>query len=169
MPLYLTQVRGYDAKTMSWLMGTLGISATLASTGIPALSDRLGRKPPMMIVPLVATILPVAAMIFHGSAWGLAAIFFIGWTVTGIFPLFMATVPAESVPTRHIAAALGICMGTAEIIGGVLSPVVAGAAADRFGLSAPLWMMLALALLAGLVARGLRESAPHLDPARQSR
>ena len=37
MPLYLTQVRGYDPSTMSWLMGSLGISATVASTAIPAL------------------------------------------------------------------------------------------------------------------------------------
>jgi MFS family permease len=160
MPLYLTQVRGYDAKTMSWLMGTLGISATLASTGIPALSDRLGRRVPMIVVPLIATVLPLAALFFSGSAWSLAVIFFIGWTVTGIFPLFMATVPAESVPVRHLAAALGICMGTSEIIGGVLSPIVAGTAADKFGLGAPLWMMLGFTLVAAFVALGLRETAP---------
>jgi predicted MFS family arabinose efflux permease len=162
MPLYLTQVRGYDAKTMSWLMGTLGISATLASTGIPALSDRLGRRVPMIVVPLIAAILPLAAMFFVGSAWSLAAIFFVGWTVTGIFPLFMATVPSESVPVGHLAAALGICMGTSEIIGGVLSPIIAGDAADRFGLGAPLWMMLGLTLVAVFVALGLRETAPSL-------
>ncbi|HEY4338875.1 MAG TPA: MFS transporter [Steroidobacteraceae bacterium] len=162
MPLYLTQVRGYDAKTMSWLMGTLGISATLASTGIPALSDRLGRRVPMIVVPLIAAILPLAAMFFVGSAWSLAAIFFVGWTVTGIFPLFMATVPSESVPVGHLAAALGICMGTSEIIGGVLSPIIAGDAADRFGLGAPLWMMLGLTLVAAFVALGLRETAPSL-------
>ena len=161
MPLYLTQVRGYDAKTMSWLMGTLGISATLASTGIPALSDRLGRRVPMIVVPLIATMLPLAALLFTGSAWSLAVIFFIGWTVTGIFPLFMATVPSESVHAGHIATALGICMGTSEIIGGVLSPIVAGTAADKFGLGAPLWMMLGLTLAAALVALGLRETAPY--------
>jgi ACS family hexuronate transporter-like MFS transporter len=160
MPLYLTQVRGYDAKTMSWLMGTLGISSTLASTGIPAVSDRLGRRVPMIVVPLIATVLPLAALFFSGSAWSLAVIFFIGWTVTGIFPLFMATVPAESVPVRHLAAALGICMGTSEIIGGVLSPIIAGTAADKFGLGAPLWMMLGFTLAATFVALGLRESAP---------
>lgn len=160
MPLFLTQVRGYDAKTMSWLMGTLGISATLASTVIPALSDRLGRRVPMIIVPLVATILPLAALFFSGSVWSLAAIFFIGWTITGIFPLFMATVPAESVPPAHLAAALGVCMGSSEIIGGVLAPIIAGSAADRFGLGAPLWMMLGLTLVAVFVALGLRETAP---------
>src|ERR1700753_3640267 len=41
MPLYLTQVRKYDPNTMGWLMGTLGISATLGSFVISALSDRI--------------------------------------------------------------------------------------------------------------------------------
>ena len=162
MPLYLTQLRKYDAGTMSWLMGTLGISATLASFAIPALSDRIGRRPVMIAMPLIAIILPIAGLYYAGSVWGLGAIFFAGWLVTGIFPLFMATVPAESVHGRHIATALGVCMGTGEILGGVLSPVVAGYAADQFGLSAPLWIMLGLALVSGFVALGLRETAPRV-------
>jgi ACS family hexuronate transporter-like MFS transporter len=162
MPLYLTKVRGYDPSTMGWLMGSLGISATVASTAIPAWSDRIGRRGLMIAMPLIAVVLPLAAMYFTGPAWGLAAIFVAGWMVTGVFPLFMATVPSESVDARHIASALGICMGTGELIGGVLAPFLAGYAADIAGLQAPLWIMLALALVAGLVALGLRETAPRV-------
>ncbi len=60
----------------------------------------------------------------------------------------MATVPSESVDARHIASALGICMGTGELLGGVLSPFIAGYAADIVGLQAPLWIMFGLALIA---------------------
>ena len=162
MPLYLTQVRKYDPATMGWLMGVLGICATLASTAIPALSDRIGRRPVMIAMPLLATILPFAALYYTSSAWGLAALFFVGWTVTGIFPLFMAAVPSESVRPQHVATALGICMGTGEIIGGVLSPIISGYAADSFGLQAPLWIMLSLALTSALAALGLRETAPRV-------
>lgn len=162
MPLYLTQVRRYEASTMGWLMGTLGISATLASFVIPALSDRIGRRPLMILMPLVAIILPLAALYYSGSTWTLAAIFFVGWGVTGTFPLFMATVPSESVSAGRIATALGICMGTGEILGGVLSPSIAGYAADRIGLQAPLWMMFGLALGGALLALGLRETAPRV-------
>jgi predicted MFS family arabinose efflux permease len=162
MPLYLTQVRKYDAETMAWLMGTLGISATIASFAIPALSDYIGRRPLMIAMPLLAIILPLAALYYAGSVWGLASIFFAGWAVTGVFPLFMATVPSESVNARHMTTALGVCMGTGEILGGVLSPVAAGYAADQFGLTAPLWIMLGLALVSGLIAFGLRESAPRV-------
>jgi len=164
MPLYLTQVRAFDPTTMSWLMGALGISATLASTLIPALSDRVGRRRLMILSALVGTILPLSALFFEGPTWVLGALFFVGWSVTGAFPLFMATVPSESVAPNRIALALGLCMGISEVLGGVLSPILAGFAADRFGLSAPLWLLLALTSMATLVALGLRETAPRLRP-----
>jgi ACS family hexuronate transporter-like MFS transporter len=162
MPLYLTRVRRYDVQTMGWLMGALGISATVGALAISALSDRIGRRPLMIATPLVGVILPLGAMYFQGSVWVLAGIFLIGWSVNGIFPLFMATVPSESVDPRHTATVLGICMGTGEIIGGVLAPFVAGIAADRTGLAAPLLMMVGLALCAGLLAFALRETAPRV-------
>ena len=162
MPLYLTQVRGYDAQTMGWLMGTLGISATVGAFLVSGLSDRIGRRPLMIAMPLIAVILPLGAMYFDGSVWVLAAIFFVGWGLNGIFPLFMATVPSESVDRRHIATVLGVCMGTGEVIGGVLSPSIAGYAADLAGLAAPLWIMLGLAVAAGALALGLRETAPRV-------
>jgi MFS transporter, ACS family, hexuronate transporter len=162
MPLYLTQVRKYDAATMGWLMGTLGISATLASVAVSALSDRVGRRLVMICGAFLATILPLGAMFYGGSPWGLAAIFFVGWTVTGVFPLFMATIPAESVGTANLATALGVCMGVGEILGGALSPFLAGYAADRVGLQAPLWLLFGAALVSGLLSFGLRETAPRV-------
>jgi ACS family hexuronate transporter-like MFS transporter len=162
MPLYLTEVRGYPPSTMQWLMGTLGISATIGSFAISGLSDRIGRRPVMIAMPLIGAILPLGAMFFGGSPWGLAVIFFFGWGLNGIFPLFMATVPSESVDPRRTATALGLCMGSGEVLGGVLAPWIAGRWADATSLAAPLWIMLGLTLLAGIVATGLRETAPRI-------
>ena len=161
MPLYLTQVRGFTDMTMSWLMGSLGIAATIASFAIPGLSDRIGRRGLIIVVPLLAIILPLAAMYFTGPVWILGAIFVVGWLFTGTMPLVMSTVPAESVDGRHMAGALGVCMGAGELIGGVLAPTIAGKAADLTSLRAPLWILVGLALCAGLVALGLRETAPR--------
>ena len=165
MPLYLTSVRGFSNGAMSWLMGTLGISATIGSFAVSGLSDRIGRRPVMIAMPFIGVILPLGAMYFTGSVWTLAAIFFVGWGLVGIFPLFMATVPSESVDPLHVATALGLCMGTGEVIGGALSPFLAGAAADAWGLAMPLWIMTGLALGAGLLALLLGETAPRLRPA----
>ena len=160
MPLYLTQVRHVSADAMGWLMGTLGISATIGSFAIAGLSDRIGRRPVMIAMPLIGLVLPLGALFFGGSLWGLAVFFFVGWGVNGIFPLFMATVPSESVDPRHAATVLGLCMGAGEVLGGVLAPSLSGYAADRLGLQAPLWIMVGLTLVAGIVATGLRETAP---------
>jgi MFS family permease len=162
MPLYLVNVRQFDTSTMSWLMGVLGIAATLYSFLIPGLSDRIGRRPVMILVPVLSLILPLGALFYTGPTWGLAAIFFVGWSFTGIMPLFMSTVPSESVDTAHIGTALGLCMGGSEILGGVLAPLASGYAADRIGLQAPLWGLLVLAVAGSLAALGLRETAPRL-------
>jgi predicted MFS family arabinose efflux permease len=162
MPLFLTEYRKFPPETGSWLMAALGISATTGSIAVSALSDRIGRRPVMIAFPLLGVILPLAAIYFPGSPWILGAIFFVGWSLVGVFPLFMATVPSESVSRRQIAGAAGIVMGTGEILGGVLGPALAGKAADHFGLQAPLWIMFGLCIVAGLLAFGLRETAPRV-------
>jgi predicted MFS family arabinose efflux permease len=161
MPLFLTQVRGFSPGKMGWLMGTLGISSALGSFVVPGLSDWVGRKPVMVLVPLLGAILPLGALYYSGSAWVLAAIFFFGWALNGVFPLFMGTIPSETVNPRHVATALGVVMGTGEVLGGALSPAIAGWAADIAGLAAPLWIMFCLCILAGLLALGLEETAPR--------
>jgi predicted MFS family arabinose efflux permease len=162
MPLYLTRIRGYDSQTAGWLMGTLGVSATVGAFLISGLSDRIGRRPLMIAMPLIGVILPLGALYFTGSVWGLAAIFFVGWGLNGVFPLFMATIPSESVDPKHQATALGLCMGLGEALGGVLSPSIAGMVSDHVGLQAVLWIMLGLALVAGVLAFGIRETAPRV-------
>jgi MFS transporter, ACS family, hexuronate transporter len=162
MPLYLTKVRGYGQTETSWLMGTLGISATLGSFVIAGLSDMIGRRPVMISCSFIAVILPLGAIYYPGSVWGLAAIFFLGWALNGVFPLFMATVPSESVSPEKAATVFGLCMGSCEILGGAAGPAIAGILADAQGLSAPLWMMVGLAILGGLAALTLTESAPRV-------
>jgi predicted MFS family arabinose efflux permease len=160
MPIYLTTVRGYSPETMGWLMGTLGISAAIASFAVAGLSDRIGRRPVMIAMPFIGIVLPLAALYFEGPVWAMVALFFVGWSLNGIFPMFMATVPSESVDPRHAATALGLTMGSAEVLGGVFSPSLAGMAADATDLSAPLWIMLGLAILSGFTAMFLKETAP---------
>ncbi len=160
MPLYLVNIRHYDPSTMSWLMGVLGIAATLYSFLIPGLSDRIGRRPVMTLIPVLAFILPLGALFYSGPTWGLGAIFFVGWSFTGIMPLFMSAVPSESVDPVQIGTALGLCMGGSEILGGVLAPWISGYAADHVGLQAPLWGLLVFAAIGCMAALGLRETAP---------
>jgi predicted MFS family arabinose efflux permease len=159
-PLYLTKVRGYSPSQMGWIMGTLGISATLGSFVVSGISDRIGRKPVLVFTAFLGVILPLGALFFQGSAWVLAAIFFFGWSLTGTFPLFMGTIPSESVEWKYMTTAMAVVMGSGEIFGGVMAPAIAGWGADLGGLSVPIWIMAGLCAAAGVLALGLRETAP---------
>jgi len=160
MPLYLVQTRGFDQSTTSWLMGSLGIAAAIYSIVVSGLSDRIGRKPIMVVLPFLSVVGPLAAIYYDGPAFLMAAIFFVGWAVNGTFPIFMATIPSETFDARHHATVLGLAMGSCEILGGVFGPPAAGALNDMFGPSTFLWMLIVLALLSGFAALGLRETAP---------
>ena len=167
MQLFLTKVRGYSVDDASWLMATLGISATIGSFAISGLSDAIGRRPVMIATPLIGLILPLGALYYEGPYLGMVAIFFVGWSLNGIFPLFMATVPSESVPPAMAATVFGLCMGSCEILGGAAGPAIAGTLADSYGLAAPLWLMAGLALVGTVTALGLRETAPRVVARRQ--
>jgi predicted MFS family arabinose efflux permease len=166
LPLYLTQVRGYAPETMSWFLGTLGVAAAFSSFTVPAVSDRIGRRPVVVAMSLASAILPLAALYFTGPDLILAVLFFFSWMKNGILPLLMATIPSESVDPRLAATALGIGMGSSELLGGVFSPSLAGMVADATDLSAPLWIMVVLSVAAALAGLLLTETAPRRIAAR---
>lgn len=161
LPVVLTQMRGLDAGTMGWLIGAMGLAAAVSGFVIPGISDRVGRKPVLLIVPYLGVIVPLATLFFAGSVAALAAALVTGWLVIGAFPVFLATVPSETVAPRQVATTLGLIQGIGEAFGGVVAPALAGAAADAYGLQAPMWIMVGLALAAGITATGLRETAPR--------
>jgi len=166
LPLFLVNQRHLQPDVMGSLIAVLGVSAAIAGFVAPGISDWAGRKPVMIVVCLSGVILPLAALYFGGGIAALGALFFAGWTVVGAFPLFMATIPSETVDSRHTATVLGLIMGVGEGIGGAVSPTLAGMAADRYGLTAPLWIMLCLPVAACLLSFGLRETAPRKLAAR---
>ncbi|BBC72091.1 MFS transporter [Altererythrobacter sp. B11] len=161
MPLYLTQLAGFDEAVMGWIMAALGISAGVNAFLVPWISDQIGRKPTFIAVCLMGMILPLAALYYQGGSWFvLAVLFYFGWSLNGIFPLFMATVPAESVDPRLTATLTGIVMGIGEVLGGVFSPTLAGALADAYGLRSVMWFLMVLTMAAFALSLLLEESAP---------
>lgn len=160
MPVFFTEARGIDKTSMSWLMSGLGVSATICAFLVPGLSDRFGRKPIVIIFSFMGIICPLSALYFTGSLYILALLIIIGWSLNGVFPIFMATIPSETVPAGYVATILGVIMGIGEVVGGFSGPYIAGLAADEYGLAAPLLIQTGCAIGAGLIALGLKETAP---------
>jgi MFS family permease len=160
LPLYYINVRHLAASEMSWLMSVLGLSAAAFAFVVPRLSDRFGRRPIIVLFCLIGVLVPVSALYFQGSSIVLAVLIFLGWSASGAMPLIMATIPSETLPLRYIASATGLVVGLGEVIGGVSAPMLAGRAADHYGLQAPLYIQAGCAVVAGLIALALKETAP---------
>ncbi len=160
LPLFYTKVRHITNGGMSILMSVLGLSAAFFSFVVPALSDRLGRRPVIVFFNFVGLLVPLAALYFQGSLLMLGMLIFIGWSASGTFPLFMGTVPSETIPARYVATSLGMVVGLGEILGGVSAPAIAGRAADHYGLQAPVVIMAVCAIVGTVLALFLSETAP---------
>lgn len=158
-PTFLVSVRGYTPPNMSTIMSCLGAAWVLWGFVVPAISDRIGRRPTLVIFSLIAACCPMA-LLFAPSPLILGVLMVLTFTGLGCFTLFMSTIPAETVPREVMATALGMIMGVGELIGGFVAPTVAGFAADRFGLSIVMWMSGSGALLAALLSLFLKETAP---------
>ena len=165
LPLFYTEVRLISKVQMSYLMSVLGLSAAFFSFVVPALSDRFGRRPIIVMFNFIGLLVPLAALHFQGSLLVLGALIFFGWSASGTFPLFMGTVPSETIPARYVATSLGMVVGLGEILGGVGAPAISGRAADHYGLQAPLMIMAFCAIVGTVLALFLRETAPiRSDP-----
>jgi MFS family permease len=162
LPLYMVEARHMTPQAASYIMGVLGFCAFLGGALVPWLSDRAGRRPVLIAGCFASVIAPLAALYFQGPIWGLGVLLFIGWVGNCVFPMFMGTIPGESLPRAAIATAMGIVVGVGEIFGGVFGPVVAGRLADltELKLQAPMMLMVACAIIAGIIALFLKETAP---------
>ena len=160
LPMYYQTMRHLPPGTMKWLMSVLGLSAAFFSFVVPRLSDRYGRRPVVVLFNLVGLLVPLVVLYYNGSIYALAVLIFLGWSASGTFPLFMGTIPSESIPASFVATSVGMVVGLGEVLGGVSGPAVAGWAADLYGLRAPLVIEGGCAIVGMLLALGLRETAP---------
>lgn len=158
-PTFLVTQRGYSPATMGGIMSCLGVAWVFWGFAVAAISDRIGRRPTLVLFSLVAACCPLA-LLYAPTPTSLGALMLLTYTGLGCFTLFMATIPAETVSRSVIATALGMIMGIGELIGGFVAPTIAGFAADRYGLSIVMWMSCGGALLAAFLSLFLKETAP---------
>ena len=158
LPRYLTELMGYSPRTMSWLLSLSGLGGLVGGILIPALSDQFGRRPLAIAAGYASVLVPLALLTVAHLPVLLGIALVIGGFTVGCAPLVCAIIPSESVPSSRITTAVALSMSTAELVGGVLSPPLAGWAADSWGLRMPFYIDIALALACGTLALALRET-----------
>ena len=162
LPLYLIKTAHFPAVRMGIVMSTMGLSGALLGVVLPAASDRMGRKPIMVLSCLLGIGTPLAAMYYSGPLVGLCVLVFAGSAMVGAAPLTYATIPCESAPPESTSSIIGFILALSALVGGVVGPAAAGWIADRWGLGAPLYLAVACCLINTASCVALEESAPRL-------
>lgn len=160
LPLYLVRVDGLKPTEMGVVITIAGLAAAAAGLAVPALSDRIGRRPALALVTTFGVLAPLAVLFVHGPTPLLILALLIGNLGGGAGPLYVGIVPTESVPAAHVTTAVAVSLASGELIGGVAAPAIAGHAADLYGLGAPFWLTAACALICGALSLFLLETAP---------
>lgn len=80
----------------------------------------------------------------------------------GMYPMYLSTLPAESVPPRIAGTAVAIPTGIGETLGATLMPVIAGKLTDIFNdLFAPMWMAALAGVSIAFISLFYVETAPQ--------
>ena len=160
LPLFFRLIKGMTEIDAGRVVAPMAFATIICGFMVPFISDRIGRKPTMIIFTFIGLVTPIAALHFSGPAWMLSALLLIGWTASGSFALFMGVIPSETVPRTLAASSMGLVVGAGEIVGGVLAPYVSGKLADQTSAVAHMEVMMVCALLGGVLSLFLRETAP---------
>ncbi|MEX3967850.1 MFS transporter [Paraburkholderia sp. EG286B] len=153
LPHYLTDHLKLDRDSMGTVLSGFGLGATIGLVAVPALSDWLGRKLVIVIALLVECI---ALWVFLNIGAAPLQLFFaltvISLLLAGVIGTTIGPLASESVPHGLGATATGAIVGFAELIGGVIMPVVTGSLAVNDGISVIVKIAAGTAVLGLIVA-----------------
>ena len=160
-PYYLVAFKGFTDEVMSYIMAVFGAGAVVWGIIVPAFSDRYGRKPAVIVFTLISVISPLGLMLFE-APFIIGVCAFLGWTGSGVFALFQATITGESVDTKYASTAIASVQVTGEIGGAVIGVMIAGILADMYGLNAAFIFAAVCVVIATLTAFAYYETAPAI-------
>jgi predicted MFS family arabinose efflux permease len=161
VPNYLVDYLKLSLQQMGFVTSAIGFGGFLGQVVLPGLSDFLGRK----AVSLAGFILG-AALLYAFAHIGprpvvlFALLFASTFFCFGLLGLITGPIAAEAAPRGRISSTAGLIIGTGEIFGGGVAPVIAGNIAQHYGIQYVLTMALVALVSGAVVSVFLRETAP---------
>ena len=99
-PLYLLNVRGFSQSQMSLIMSSFGIVSMAVAFLVPGFGPSGASR--CLVASLLGLLLPLGILFLGSSAeWPMIACMAVGASLSGVFPLVMATIPSEVVAGAH--------------------------------------------------------------------
>ena len=146
---------------MGFVLSSLGFGGAIGSLVLPALSDRIGRKPVMLISVAGAF---AAFWAFMNTGPEPIRLFLCLMVALGclyaLLTLTVGPITAESVPATLMNTASGLIIGVGEVFGGGLAPALAGYLAKHFGIQHAITLPLCALVIGAIAIAALKETAP---------
>jgi MFS family permease len=163
LPNYMTDHLHFSLSTMSQMMAGLGVGSLVGTVLWPALSDKLGRKPLMLIGALVSA---VCLWFLPGFTQAgipfFLSVLLIAFMNAGVIAITIGPMTHLTTPVHLVTTATGLAVGAAEIIGGAVAPALGGFLAEQFGIAHVLSMSLGASVLSFLfIWVAVKEPATH--------
>jgi MFS family permease len=161
--LYLNEVHKFDMLRVTYIMAASGVGGFLGEFIMGSISDVIGRKNALILSALLCSgfgitvvLMPVGTSVIVFSTF----FFLYGLFGAGMYPMYLGTLPAESVPPQIAGTAVGIPVAIGETLGAAGMPAIAGELGDMFNLSAPMWMAALTGIVIAFVSLFYLETAP---------
>ena len=161
MPNYLTDYLHLDVQSMGFVLSGIGFGGSLGAVLMLWLSDRIGRKP-VMIISVIGAISCLLLLASTGADKTLLFLFLFGisFFTFALTCLTVGPLSVEAVPAALMATASGVVIGTGEIFGGGIAPILAGTVAHQFGIQYILHLAIGAMVVGFFVCLALKETAP---------
>ena len=161
---FLIEVHGFDLLHVGYIISASGLGGFLGEFIMGAISDYIGRKKALIVAALLCSVFGIlVAMMPVGTSSLMFGIFFFmfGLFGAGMYPMYVGTLPSESVPPQISGMAVAVPTATGETLGAALMPTIAGILSDSVGLYAPMWMAAMAGIVIAVVSMFYIETAPR--------
>jgi predicted MFS family arabinose efflux permease len=159
LPSYFLSHLELDSGSMGRVMSAIGFGAMTGTIVLSALSDRIGRRPVMLISSTGALVgLVLLGLIGPHAPALFACLFAIHFFNNALIALTVGPIAAESVPPALMTTASGLIIAAGELLGGGLAPMIGGEVAERFGIEHILRLPIAMMAVGIVLSACLRET-----------
>lgn len=159
--LYLIEAKGLSTVAAGAIFAGFGFGGFIGEFGAPIVSDYLGRRTTALLAAAGGVLCYAAFLLLELPAiWMTAIIAGASFCMSGAMAILNSVVPSESVPASLVATVTTFTPAAGELVGGVVTPSLAGTITAALGTSLVMHLLLAMPVLVLLGVFFLKETAP---------
>ena len=159
LPSYLIDHLKLGDADMGLVMSAIGFGAVAGTILLSMLSDRIGRKP-VMILSAIGAFVGLATLGAIGPHAGalFACLFAIHFFNNALITMTVGPIATETVPLALMTTASGVVIAAGELLGGGLAPMLGGWVAQTLGIEHILWLPIIMMAVGVVLCLGLHET-----------